>query len=155
MRRFTLETELWLPFSQEDVFAFFADHSNLETITPPWLRFEVLTPGPIEMRRGALIDYRLRWHGIPIKWRSEITAWEPPVRFVDEQLSGPYRFWLHEHTFIKDKGGTIVRDRVEYSVYGGFLVDRLFVAGDLKGIFSYRHGRIRAIFSRGAQELSK
>ena len=82
-----------LPGRPQEVFPFFADALNLEAITPPWLNFKVLTAGPIEMREGALIDYRLRWRVFPVRWRTRIAMWEPPHRFVDEQLRGPYRRW--------------------------------------------------------------
>ncbi|MCU0235224.1 MAG: SRPBCC family protein, partial [Thermoanaerobaculales bacterium] len=97
MRPATLCTELELPLPLAEVFPFFAEARNLERITPGWLRFEVLTPGPIEMRAGALIDYRLRWRGVPLSWRTEIEAWEPPHFFIDRQLRGPYRLWRHQH----------------------------------------------------------
>ena len=91
MKTFTLTNELWLPQQPQDVFPFFADAFNLERLTPPSLGFQVLTPPPIEMRVGTLIDYRVRLRGIPMRWQSEITEWEPPHRFVDEQRRGPYR----------------------------------------------------------------
>ena len=109
-------SELWLPRPREEVFAFFSDARNLDAITPPWVCFRMLTPAPVEMKAGALIDYKLRVHGIPIRWRSKITEWEPPVRFVDEQLRGPYRLWIHEHEFESRDGGTLVRDYVRYAV---------------------------------------
>ena len=90
MREFTFHTELWLPRGRDEVFPFFAEARNLEAITPPWLNFEVLTPAPVAMRAGALIDYRIRVHGIPIRWRTEIVEWNAPRRFVDVQLRGPY-----------------------------------------------------------------
>ena len=90
MKEFTLHTELWLPRPRDEIFPFFAEARNLEAITPPWLKFEVLTPAPIQMRPGALIDYRIRVHGFPIRWRTEIAEWDPPHRFVDVQLRGPY-----------------------------------------------------------------
>ncbi len=119
----TLEARLFLPHPLDTVFPFFADAGNLETLTPSWLRFETLTPLPIQMHEGTLIEYRLRLHGIPVRWQSEITAWEPPKRFVDEQRHGPYRQWIHEHTFTERDGGSEIRDFVRYSVPGGLLVD--------------------------------
>ena len=108
MRIFEHTSETWLARPRAGVFEFFADAANLERLTPPWLGFEILTPRPIAMRVGALIDYRLRVHRIPLRWRTEITAWEPPVSFVDEQLRGPYRLWHHTHTFTEQAGGTAV-----------------------------------------------
>ncbi len=142
----TFDREIKLGRSLAEVFPFFADARSLETITPPWLRFQILTPEPIEMRTGTLIRYRLRVHGIPMRWKSEITAWEPPYRFVDAQISGPYRLWVHEHTFEENGGGTLVRDRVCYAILGGALVNRLFIRPDLRKIFDYRHERLAARF---------
>jgi ligand-binding SRPBCC domain-containing protein len=142
--RFMCEIQLARPI--EEVFAFFADAQNLQTLTPPWLRFEILTRGSIKMARGTRIDYRLRLHGFPLRWTSEITAWEPPRRFVDEQVRGPYRVWIHQHTFEERDGGTVVRDDVRYAVPGGALIDRLFVRPDLRKVFEYRHSRLREIF---------
>ncbi len=147
MKIYTLTSELWLPKPVEEVFPFFADARNLERITPPWLHFEIVTPGPIEMRPGTIIDYRLRLRGIPLRWRSEITVWEPPHRFVDEQRRGPYRLWVHEHLFSRHNGGTLARDVVRYSVPGGDVVHRLFVAPDLNRIFEYRRRELQKIFS--------
>ena len=130
----TYQAELWLPRPRPEVFAFFAEARNLEAITPPWLKFEVLTPAPIAMRAGTLIDYRLRLHGFPIRWRTEITLWEPPVRFADTQLRGPYRLWEHTHTFVEKDGGTLCRDEVRYAVPGGALIERLFVRRDVEKI---------------------
>ena len=143
---FVLESELWLPRKLEEVFPFFADALNLETITPPWLRFEVLTPRPIEMRVGLLIDYRLRLRGLPLRWQSEISAWEPPRRFVDEQRRGPYRAWIHEHRFEERDGGTLAQDRVRYAVIGGWLVERFIVRRDLEKIFRFRQEKLREVF---------
>ncbi len=143
MRTFVFECEQIFASSADDLFPFFADARNLEKITPPWLGFQVLTPEPIVMGRGTFIDYTLRWHRVPLRWRTEITAWQPPTRFVDEQIRGPYRLWRHEHLFTAAKGGTSMTDRVEYAVPGGRLVHRLFVKADVERIFAYRQGALR------------
>ena len=140
-----LETAQWIPRSRNEVFAFFSDAHNLESITPPMLRFEVLSRRPIEMRAGLLIDYRIRLRGLPLRWQSEITAWKPPHRFVDEQRRGPYRAWIHEHRFEDRDGGTLVTDRVRYRVLGGAVVDRLVVRRDLRAIFQYRRKRLEEL----------
>lgn len=143
---YRLRAEIWLPRRREEIFDFFADAVNLETITPPLLRFQVETPRPIAMHVGSLIDYRLRLHGFPIRWRTEITGWEPPFRFVDEQVRGPYRFWRHRHTFVDHEGGTLVTDEVDYAVPGGGLVHALAVKGDIRKIFEYRERRMIELF---------
>lgn len=133
---------LLIPRPLDEVFPFFAAARNLEQITPPWLQFEVLTPDPIDMGRGRLIDYRLKLHGVRLSWRTEIAEWEPPHRFVDRQLSGPYRLWYHVHTFEERDGGTLVTDQVDYTVPGGRLVGRaidwLFVRKEVRAIFEFR-----------------
>ena len=130
-----------------EVFRFFSDAANLEHLTPPWLGFEVLTPGPIEMAPGALIDYRLRWRGVPLRWRTEIEIWEPTRRFVDRQIRGPYRLWRHEHLFEEHRGGTMVEDRIEYAAIGGRLAHRLVVDRDVETIFAYRRQALQSIFT--------
>lgn len=130
----------------EEVFPFFADARNLEKITPSFLRFLVKTPSPIDMYVGALIDYELRVRGLPLRWQSEITAWDPPVRFVDEQRVGPYRWWRHEHRFEAVDAGTRVIDDVEYAVPGGWIIDALFVRRDLRRIFDFRQDALSRIF---------
>src|SRR5262245_56426898 len=111
--------ELWLPQPPDEVFRFFANAWNLDALTPRWLNFEMLTPAPIVLQRDVLLDYRLRLRGIPFHWKSKITAWEPPNRFIDEQVRGPYRRWIHEHSFTAANGGTLCGDRVQYAVPGG------------------------------------
>jgi ligand-binding SRPBCC domain-containing protein len=146
VRTFLHTSEQWLPTPLEEVFPFFADARNLERLTPGWLRFNVLTPDPIEMAVGTRIDYRLSWRGIPLRWTSEIAAWEPPHRFVDRQLRGPYRLWHHEHRFEARDGGTLVADEVRYAVWGGALANRLGVARDVATIFAYRRERLVELF---------
>jgi hypothetical protein len=146
MREFTLQTELWLPRPRTEVFPFFSDARNLEAITPPWLQFEVLTPPPIEMQAGTLIDYRIRVHGFPIRWRTEIAEWAPPHHFVDVQLRGPYTLWHHTHTFEERDGGTLCLDHVRYRPRGGALINWLFVRRDVERIFQYRQQRLKELF---------
>ena len=113
----TLQREQRLRGNPDDVFPFFADAGNLEAITPPWLGFRIATPRPIEMRAGALIEYRLRLHGLPIKWLTQIADWQPGVRFVDVQLRGPYALWHHTHDFEPlPGGGTLMRDTVRWAL---------------------------------------
>lgn len=148
MRIFEFRARTRVPRPRAEVFAFFADAGNLQELTPPWLRFEILTPRPIEMHPGALIDYRLHLRFIPIRWRTEITVWEPPHRFVDTQLRGPYRMWIHEHAFEEDGDGTVCHDFVRYAVPFGALANRLVVARDVRRIFAYRERRLREIFGK-------
>lgn len=133
-----LTSRVFLPQTLETLFPFFADAFNLEALTPAFLSFKIVTPAPIVMREGALIDYSLKLHGLPLKWQSRIAVWQPGVKFVDEQLRGPYRSWWHLHRFEELDGGTIVIDEVDYRVWGGAIIDRLFVRPDLKKIFTYR-----------------
>lgn len=144
MREHVLRIEQTLNAPIDRVFAFFADAGNLEAITPPFLRFHIETPRPIEMKPDALIDYSLKLHGIRIRWRTRISVWEPNVRFVDEQIKGPYSLWVHEHTFAAVPGEpekTLVRDRVCYAHAGWVLeplLHRWFVRPRLDEIFAYR-----------------
>lgn len=147
MRTHRFETHLTIPRPRGEVFRFFADATNLERITPPWLRFRIVTPLPITMQVGVCIDYRLRVHGVPFSWRTRIAAWEPPYRFVDEQLRGPYRRWVHEHLFLEGEAGTTCVDRVEYAVPGGALLDRLLVRRDVERIFAFRRGALLQLFA--------
>ena len=131
-----------------EVFAFFSDPVNLARITPPWLGFRMLTPSQ-EMRQGLLIDYRIRPMGIPQRWRSEITLWDPPHRFVDEQVRGPYRSWHHLHEFRVVDGGTEIRDTVRYALpLGplGRLAHVLVVKPQLESIFAYRERIVGELF---------
>jgi ligand-binding SRPBCC domain-containing protein len=141
-------SEIWVPKPPREVFDFFADARNLQSITPPWLDFSILTPAPILMRAGTLIDYRLKLHGFPIRWQTQITAWEPPHRFVDEQRRGPYRLWIHEHRFEARDGGTLVSDFVRYEAPGGRLVEWLFVRRDVERIFQFRREKLLARFDK-------
>ena len=147
MKTYHLKTEQIIEKPQDELFSFFSDAHNLAKITPPWLHFHVLTLPPIEMNVGTLIDYRLKLRGIPIRWQSEIIAWDPPHSFVDEQRRGPYRRWIHTHTFVPNPDGTLVRDEVEYAVFGGWLIQKFFVAPDIAKIFAYRSEKLRELLA--------
>ena len=146
-RGFVLTTRQFVNRTREEVFAFFSDASQLGRITPPFLKFKIETPLPIELKKGALIDYSLTLRFLPIRWRTEISAWDAPNRFVDRQLKGPYKLWHHEHTFEAVENGTMVHDRVHYVVPGGAIVHRLLVKKDLIRIFEYRRSQIEAILN--------
>ncbi len=157
-RPFTLQREQWVPSSLEDVFLFFSDAQNLETLTPDWMSFQILTPPPIKMAVGITIDYRLRWHGIPLRWRTEITHWEPPHQFEDLQIKGPYKLWHHTHGFQSIAGGTRITDVVRYSLPFGLLgrsIHALTVRGNVEEIFSYRDEKVRAIFGGSGKAPSE
>jgi ligand-binding SRPBCC domain-containing protein len=148
----TLERRVWLSQSLAEVFGFCSDAGNLEALRPSWLHFEIVTAEPITMGRGTRIDYRLRLHGAPVRWQADITEWEPPHRFVDEQLQGPYRLWVHEHTFEERDGGTLARDVVLYAVPGGWLIPELFVKRDLQRVFDYREAELRELLGQRLDE---
>ena len=151
MRVHEFQSQFWLPLPPEELFPFFADAANLDVITPSWLNFMVVTPPPIKMREGALIDYKLRVRGIPLRWRTRINVWQPPHRFVDEQLRGPYRQWIHEHTFEARDGGTLARDVVHYAVPLDFIAHRWLVRPDVEKIFAFRQEALRNRFGRAVK----
>ena len=145
----TLRREQRIPRPIEEVFLFFSDARNLAEITPPWLGFRTLTPGPIQIAVGTQIRYRLSLHGVPVSWTTEIRRWDPPRRFIDVQFSGPYQLWHHTHRFEARDGGTRMSDVVRYRLlFGplGRLVNALVVRRDVEGIFEYRNRRIAEIF---------
>jgi len=156
MKVFTLRRQQVLPGAPEAVFPFFADARNLEAITPPLLRFEVVTPEPIEMRVGTLIQYRLRLRGVSINWLTSIQAWEPGVRFVDQQVRGPYALWHHTHEFeAHGAGETLMTDTVRYAIgFGPFgeLAARAFVHRDVANIFDFRREAVVGALSGEAVE---
>jgi ligand-binding SRPBCC domain-containing protein len=146
MHTFRLERQIDVPRPRDEIFPFFAEAANLEVLTPPWLRFRIVTPQPVRMAQGTRIDYHLSLRGLPMAWTSEITVWDPPYRFIDEQIRGPYRIWVHEHLFEPIDGGTRILDRVDYAVPGGAFVRRLFVLPQLTRIFDYRHHVMQQTF---------
>lgn len=141
----------WVPAPLAEVFGFFSSAHNLERITPPWLKFQVLTPPERSIEAGSLIDYRLKIHGVPVRWRTRIESWDPGRSFVDTQLKGPYRKWHHTHRFEELQGGVLVEDRVLYQVPFSFVGQALggaVVRRDVEEIFGYRKKVIREIFAR-------
>jgi ligand-binding SRPBCC domain-containing protein len=160
VRIFELEREQRVARPRDRLFRFFSRPENLALITPPDLGFRLLTPSPVEMRRGRLIDYRIRLMGLPVRWRTLISSYEPPQRFVDEQLLGPYSFWYHEHLFESLDGGTLLIDRVRYALplaAGGPLGDALHslcIRPSLERIFDYRREVFASLFGAPAPTQS-
>ena len=141
-----------VPFDPEEAFAFFADTANLEAITPPWLHFRILTPQPIAVGEGTLIDYRLTLRRIPLNWRTRIERWHPGRCFVDRQIDGPFVLWEHTHTFEAAPAGTQIRDRVDYRMpfgIAGRAAHRLLIGRDLERIFDYRSSAIAELLGEG------
>jgi uncharacterized protein len=149
MRFQTLRREQWVPRPIGEVFAFFSDAHNLAEITPPWMSFRILSPAGIQIHAGTELRYRLRIHGLPVSWTTEIRVWDPPYRFTDTQRKGPYQLWHHTHVFTPDRGGTKMTDVVRYRLplgAMGRLVSRFFVSRDVEKIFDYRRQRIEQLF---------
>jgi ligand-binding SRPBCC domain-containing protein len=149
--RHVLETVTELPLPIEEVFDLFARAENLERITPPELKFRIITPRPIIIDKGSLIDYRLKLHGIPFRWRTLISDWDPPHRFVDEQLKGPYREWIHTHRFEPTDNGTRMTDEVRYRLPFSPLgeIAHFLVRPQLERIFEYRRGAFQKLLLEG------
>ena len=151
MKLYTLNKEQVISKNISEVFDFFSKPENLSTITPPKMNFHILTPSPINMKKGALIDYTINIMFIPIRWRTLITKYAPPYSFIDQQIKGPYSRWHHTHTFTKiNENETLIKDTVLYSVPLGFIgriVHWIYIERDLKKIFSYRKKKINEIFS--------
>jgi ligand-binding SRPBCC domain-containing protein len=148
-KRYRLERQQLIAAPREQVFEFFSKAENLEKLTPPFLRFRILTSLPIEMKRDQSIEYRIGLGGVPMGWLTRISEWQPPQRFVDEQRRGPYRYWHHSHEFQEADAGTSMRDVVEYELpLGplGQLAHALLVQRLLQRIFDYREQAVRGAF---------
>jgi ligand-binding SRPBCC domain-containing protein len=155
MKTYFFKQETHIPHPLETVFHFFSNAENLNRLTPPHLDFEILTPLPIQMAEGTLIDYQLKIYKIPIKWKTKIIAWEPPYRFIDAQLKGPYRKWIHEHKFEATDDRTKMTDTVEYAIPGGIFspaINNLFVRRDIQKIFNFRESQLLTIFRSNDKE---
>lgn len=153
MKTYRFVREQKIPRPLGEVFDFFSDARNLETLTPPWLHFQILTPGHIEMQVGTIIQYALRVHGLPVRWTTSICSWKPPFEFVDVQLRGPYALWHHRHTFEDVGGETRMTDEVNYALPLGWLgqaMNSLLVDRDLTTIFRFRAETIERIFASQA-----
>jgi ligand-binding SRPBCC domain-containing protein len=154
---YTLRREQWIERPINEVFSFFADAHNLEVITPPWLGFKILSMSTPSIEQGTAIRYRLRLHGIPIRWRTDIREWNPPHRFVDEQTSGPYKRWRHTHSFEAHGNRTRMTDEVAYALPFGLLgrmVHAVSVRAEVARIFDYRRMRIDALFGQTGENAA-
>lgn len=152
MSRHVLTCEQFLPYPIDRVFNFFKKPENLDQVTPSNLGFKILTPSPIPMAKGTVIDYTIRLYGIPMKWQTIITDYDPPHSFTDTQVKGPYKTWIHTHRFTPKDGGTLMTDEVQYEVPFGFLGDivkALFVEREVEKIFDYRKKVISGLFEKG------
>jgi ligand-binding SRPBCC domain-containing protein len=157
MRVHVLERTQRVPLNLEETFAFYSAVDNLERITPPWLHFRILDPRPQTLSAGTHLLYSLVLHRFPIRWITEIGDWEPPHRFVDFQVRGPYALWEHTHTFEAVEGGTLLRDRIRYAIpYGplGSMAHAAFVRRDLRRIFDYRRDAVADLLRPRARSAS-
>ena len=148
MKVHLLQQEQYLPAPLDEVFPFFARPENLGKLTPGFLGFKLLTPSPIPMHVGAMIDYVVSVNGIPMRWTTCIAEYAPPHRFVDVQLKGPYSFWHHTHTFEAQGEGTLIRDEVRYALpFGPFgqIAHAVMVKRQLNTIFNFRRTYLDAI----------
>lgn len=153
---YRLERLQFIPRTREEVFAFFVEASNLEALTPNFLRFRILTPRPIHMHPGTLIDYELQLFRLPLRWRTCIETFDPPQRFTDIQLTGPYQRWHHLHEFFEVSGGTLMLDQVDYALPLGILgkvAHACFVRRTLERIFDYRYQRLTGVFTIKSSRL--
>ena len=151
LKIYELKRKVFISAPVEEVFSFFSAAENLNLITPPWLHFKILTPLPVLMKKNALIDYSIKILGLRMTWNTEITVWQPPVRFVDRQINGPYRVWEHTHQFEEKGGGTQMEDVIRYAVPGFVLsplIHFLLVRPRLEKIFTFRETSIQEYFGK-------
>lgn len=151
MKTYFFKQEIHIPQPLETVFQFFSNAENLNRLTPPHLDFKILTRLPIIMTKGTLIDYQLKIYHFPVKWKTEITVWEPSYRFIDSQIKGPYKKWIHEHKFETVGDNTKMTDTVEYAIPGGIFspaINNVFVRRDIQKIFDFREEQLLKIFGQ-------
>lgn len=149
MKTYKFEKQTFFNRPRDTIFSFFSNAENLNKVTPKKLHFKILSDLPINMKKGTLIDYKLRIYHIPIHWQTEIKEWNPPHQFIDIQLIGPYRKWIHEHQFIAQANGTMMIDRVKYAISGGFLASLfhiLIIRRDIEKIFEFREKKFKEFF---------
>lgn len=154
----TYTREQILTGNLDQVFAFFADATHLEFITPPWLRFQTISALPAQMEQGVTMEHKLKLHRIPVRWVTEISEWSPPYKFVDRQKVGPFSTWIHSHEFVPVPTGTLMTDTVVYRVPGwllGRLIDWLYVSRDIRRIFEYRQQAIAKLLERNQETLEQ
>ena len=150
LKIYELKRNITIPAPVEEVFSFFSKSENLNLITPPWLNFKILTPPPIKMEKNVLIDYSIKLLGLKMTWKTEITVWQPPHRFTDRQITGPYRVWEHSHLFEENEGSTEMEDVIRYAVPGFVLsplVHFLYVRPRLDKVFAFREQRMLELFT--------
>ena len=150
MKTYNIKFEQFIDLPIEDVFNFFSRPENLSLITPPRLKFDILTPSPIQMKEGQLIDYSLTiMYFMKLHWRTLITNYNHPHKFIDQQIKGPYSLWHHTHIFQEKNGGTLIQDEVTYAITFGLigrLIHAIYIKYDLRSIFKYRHKILNKIF---------
>ena len=149
MADYIVESRLWLPKPRADVFAFFTDPTNLLRVTPPWLHLR-LVDSPSSLSAGAVLDFRLAWLGVPLRWRTYVREYDPPFRFLDVQVRGPYARWEHRHVFLSEATGTTVEDRIVYRLplgAVGRLAHTLFVKHQLESMWTHRRAKISELFA--------
>ena len=150
MKTYNVQFEQFIELPINDVFSFFSKPENLSLITPPRLKFDILTPSPIEMKEGQLIDYSLTiMYFIQLRWRTLITDYDKPNKFIDQQIKGPYSLWHHTHIFKEKNGGTLIQDQVTYAIPFGIIgrvIHAIYIQHDIKSIFKYRYKILNKIF---------
>lgn len=154
LKDYTLKAGQLVALGTAEAFSFFEDPRNLAAITPPWLDFRIIGDCDGRVCRGAEYDYTIRWCGLTIPWRTRITEYKPGVSFTDSQVRGPYRSWVHHHTFEEHLEGTLMKDRVDFSLPLAALPLTPVILRQLEEIFSFRARRISMWVERRTRRVS-